>query len=49
MFYDVICRLRMSRKSVKMMFLALRERRGFFSVNEDLPCDADNTNAVFSK
>lgn len=31
------------------MFVDVGERRGFFSVNEDLPGDADNLNAVFSR
>lgn len=49
MFYEVIYRLKMCRKLVKKMFVDLGERRVFFSVNKDLPCDADNLNAVFSK
>lgn len=48
MVYEVIYRLKMCRKSVKKVFVDLGERM-VFSVNKDLPCDADNLNAGFSK
>lgn len=47
MLYEVFYRVKY-RKWVKMMFVDLGERRGFFFCKY-LPRDADNLNAVFSK